>query len=139
VTEQGTLNETAYAEYGSLYVSTHVLWTMFFDYASYTSVLAWMAFFGYSHIKAIITKFNERRRSGKSVSDQYTDPLNVIMRSYQEVPLWWFILLFMTSFVIILSVVAKGHLYIPVWTYFMALLTGAIVVIVFLPLVLFFI
>lgn len=105
---------------------------MFFDYASYTSVLAWMAFFGYSHLKAIFTKASARWKSKTkiSVNEQYTDRLNVLMRSYEEIPLWWFIALFLCSFTIILTILASGHLYIPIWTYFIALATGAIVVIV---------
>jgi hypothetical protein len=127
-----TLNETAYAQYGIPYVGAQQLWNMFFDYASYTSVIAWMALFGYPHIKATLAKFMERSRSRgkKSVYEQYTDPLNVIMRSYEEVPLWWYIALFVVSFVIIITILACGFLYIPIWTYFMALLTGAVVVIV---------
>jgi OPT oligopeptide transporter protein len=130
-----TLNETAYAEFGVPYVGAQQLWNMFFDYASYTSVMAWMAFFGYSHIKATLSKFMERWRSrGKtSVYDQYTDPLNVLMRSYEEVPLWWYIALFLVSFLIIITLLACGYLYIPLWTYFIALLTGAVVVIVCSP------
>jgi hypothetical protein len=130
-----TLNTTAYAEFGIPYVGAQQLWNMFFDYASYTSVLAWMAFFGYPHIKATLSKFVERWRSrGKmSVYDQYTDPLNVLMRSYEEVPLWWYIALFLVSFLIIITLLACGFLYIPVWTYFIALLTGAVVVVVRTP------
>ena len=132
VTAQMTLNETAYAEFGTPYVGAQQLWNTFFDYASYTSVLTWMAFFGYPHIKATLSKFMERWRSRgkKSVYDQYTDPLNVIMRSYEEVPLSWYIALFLVSFVIMIALLARGELYIPMWTYFMALLTGAVVVIV---------
>jgi hypothetical protein len=125
-------NETAYAEYGPIFVGTQVLWNAFFDYASYTSVLTWMAFFGFPHLKLIFKKFLHRQRSNRhiSINEQYTDPLNVLMRSYPEVPLWWFIALFLCSFVIIISILASGHLYIPVWTYFVALATGAVVVIV---------
>lgn len=105
---------------------------MFFDYASYTSVLTWMLFFGYPHLKAIFVKAKARWKSKTkiSVNEQYTDRLNVLMRSYEEVPLWWFIALFMCSFTIIITILTSGHLYIPVWTYFIALATGAIVVIV---------
>jgi hypothetical protein len=132
ITPQVTLNETAYAEYGNLFVGPQQLWSMFFDYASYTSAMVWMALFGYPQIKATISKFKERWNSGnkKSVNDQYTDPLNVIMRSYEEVPLWWYVALFLASFAIIITILACGFLYIPIWTYFIALATGAVVVIV---------
>lgn len=105
---------------------------MFFDYASYTSVMVWMLLFGYPHLKATFARFVERwkSRGKKSVNDQYTDPLNVLMRSYEEVPLWWYIALFLASFAIIVTILASGYLYIPIWTYFIALATGAVVVIV---------
>lgn len=127
-----SFNETAYAEHGHIFVGTQLLWNMFFDYASYTSVLAWMLLFGYPHLKAIFLKFLARKMAkGKiSVNEQYTDRLNLLMRSYEEVPLWWFIALFLASFTIIIAILASGHLYIPIWTYILALATGAIVVIV---------
>lgn len=40
LTPQATLNETAYAENGDLYFGTQMLWSIFFDYASYTSGIA---------------------------------------------------------------------------------------------------
>lgn len=135
ITPQVTLNETAYAELGPLYVGAQLLWGTFFDYASYTSVLVWMGLFGYPHLKSTIIKFLERQRVTKegkklTVNEQYNDQLNVLMRSYEEVPLSWFILLFLVSFIIIVTIVGTGYLYIPLWTYFIALATGAIVVIV---------
>lgn len=97
-----------------------------------------MGLFGYPHLKATILKFFERQRQFKdgkklSVNEQYNDQLNVLMRSYEEVPLSWFIILFLVSFVIVVSIVGTGYLYIPLWTYFIALATGAVVVIVSLP------
>lgn len=91
-----------------------------------------MTLFGYPHLKAIAIKFKTRMTSKEkiSINEQYNDPLNILMRSYEEVPLWWFIALFLCSFIIIITILASGHLYIPLWTYFVALATGAIVVIV---------
>jgi hypothetical protein len=103
---------------------------MFFDYASYTSALAWMATFGYSQIKSTIKKLRARNNGadGESINFQYTDQLNVLMRAYKEVPIWWYIALFLCSFIAITSMVASGNLYIPFWTYLIALLTGAVMV-----------
>ena len=97
--------------------------------------MAWMALFGHPHVKSTIQKFKQRQWKGKeeSMNDQYSDQLNVLMRSYKEIPLWWFIALFMASFVIIITAIAKGHLCIPIWTYFIAMTTGAVVVIVSSP------
>ena len=130
LTPQATLNETAYAENGPLYLGTQMLWGMFFDYASYTSALAWMALFGFSQLRATIKKLRARNNSknGESINFQYNDRLNIIQRSYKEVPLWWYLVLFLCSFVAITAMVASNNLYIPWWTYLVSLLTGAIIV-----------
>ncbi|CZT46692.1 related to sexual differentiation process protein isp4 [Rhynchosporium secalis] len=130
LTPQATLNETAYEINGPLYLGAQVRWGMFFDYASYTSALVWMALFGFSQIKATIKKLRARNKSksGESINFQYNDRLNIIQRSYPEVPLWWYIVLFLVSFVAITAMVASGHLFIPWWTYLVALLTGALIV-----------
>jgi drug/metabolite transporter (DMT)-like permease len=130
ITDQATFNETTYQELGPLYMGTQQLWNIFFDYASFMSALIWMVLFGWPQIKLIWYKFRERQQSGftKSVNEQYTDQLNVLMRSYKEVPIWWFIVLFFCSFVPTIIILAKGYLYIPLWTYFIALGTGALVV-----------
>ena len=51
------------------------------------------------------------------------------MRNYEEVPLWWYVALFMCSFVSLITIIATGNLYIPIWTYFVAIATGAITII----------
>lgn len=128
------LNETAYDEYGELYVGAQYLWNMFFDYAAYSSALIWMGLFGYSQIKSSFAKFLERQRStknggGTKVTEQYPDQLNVLQRSYDEIPLWWFLALFLVSFVIMIAILATKQMFIPLWTYFVAIITGAIVVV----------
>lgn len=107
------------------------LWNMFFDYALFTSAFSWVLFFGWPQLKAMWTKWQARRASGWkiSVNDQYPDQLNVLMRSYKEVPIWWFIALFLCSFVPSVVILAKGYFFIPLWTYFIAILTGAVVVV----------
>jgi hypothetical protein len=125
-----TFNETAFEVNGPLFIGAQQLWGMFFDYASFTSALIWMGLFGWPQIKQVWFKFRERRQSGykKSINEQFPDQLNVLMRSYKEVPLWWFVALFFCSFVPTIAILATGHLYIPLWTYFIALGTGALVV-----------
>ncbi|KAI0472968.1 OPT oligopeptide transporter protein-domain-containing protein [Xylariaceae sp. FL0804] len=128
VTDQSTLNQTAYAEYGDLYLGTQYLWSIFFDYASYISAYSWIAFFGATKIRDGYRKFRARLNNpGQGINHQYTDRLNVLMRSYPEVPLWWYIVLFAVSFVSIMTCVGLDILYIPWWTYLVALATGAAV------------
>lgn len=64
------------------------------------------------------------------INHQYEDRLNVLMRSYEEVPLWWYLVLFMCCFVTMITILAKGYLFIPIWTYFIALATGALAIVV---------
>lgn len=110
-----SFNETAYEEYGAPYVSTQVLWSMFFDYAAYASALSWMALFGFKQMKNTVAKLKERAtKKGVRISEQYDDQLSIMQRSYEEVPLWWFIALFLASFISLLTIVATNSLYIPV-------------------------
>ncbi|CAG8978258.1 hypothetical protein HYALB_00009155 [Hymenoscyphus albidus] len=131
MTSQSSLNETAYAELGPLYMSTQLRWGMFFDFASYSSAMVWMAIFGYPAIKSAWLKFKDRSSNGrrKPVSEQYPDQLNVLMRNYKEVPLSWFMVLIGSAFLVIMTVVAKTDLYIPWWTVLVAMSTGAVVVV----------
>ncbi|ORY68575.1 OPT oligopeptide transporter protein-domain-containing protein [Pseudomassariella vexata] len=122
-------NETAYQELGPVYVGTQVLWGMFFDYAAYTSAIVWMALFGFKEIKGSFAKLWARRKATTKITEQYHDQLNIIQRSYPEVPAWWFLALFAASFVSLLAIVATNSLYIPVYTYFVAVATGAIMVV----------
>ncbi|KAI1083117.1 OPT superfamily oligopeptide transporter [Whalleya microplaca] len=130
ITSNSGFNQTAYEENGPMYLGAHYLWSIFFDYASYFSAYSWIVFFGASKIRDAYRKFRARQaNAGQGINHQYTDRLNVLMRSYPEVPLWWYIVLFLASFVSIMTIVGLDLLFIPWWTYFVAIATGAIVVI----------
>jgi hypothetical protein len=76
----------------------------------------WMGLFGYPNIRDTIQKLRTRAatkdKSG-GISGLYTDRLNVLMRSYKEVPLWWYLALFAGSFITIIVILAKGYFFIP--------------------------
>lgn len=130
LTPQITLNETMYAELGPPFVSTQVLWNMFFDYAAYTSAIVWMACFGWQQLHSSFVKVKQRMTNKSArISEQYDDQLSILQRSYDEVPMWWFGLLFGASFVALIVIIACGKLFVPVWTYFVAVGTGAILVV----------
>jgi OPT family small oligopeptide transporter len=138
-----TLNETAYEQYGPAYMGLQNIWATFFNYAKLPSAFVWIATFGASRLLATFRKNQKSRRDRKAaakenvatgsslpnIHHQYTDRLNVLQRSYKEVPVWWFALLFLTGVVIIFAIVGSGQLFIPVWTVFIALATGVVVVI----------
>ncbi|KAG9231484.1 OPT oligopeptide transporter protein-domain-containing protein [Amylocarpus encephaloides] len=125
------LNITKYEEIGPLYVSAQLRWGMFFDFASFTSAMVWMAMFGYPALKSAVLKFRERVKSGRTttINDQFPDQLNVLMRKYPQVPVSWYLGLVGFSFLVIMTTVAKTDLYIPWWTVIVAMGTGAIVVV----------
>ncbi|KAF1960739.1 OPT superfamily oligopeptide transporter [Byssothecium circinans] len=133
ITPDLTFNETAYQELGPIYLGTQQLWSMFFDYSSYVSALTWMALFGYPQIKGTIQKLRERakQKGTSTVNDFYTDRLNVLMRSYKEVPLWWYIALFVASFVTIITILACNLFFIPIWTFFIAIFTSGVMILPF--------
>lgn len=107
-----------------------MLWGIFFDYASYTSAWVWMALFAHKQIAATWKKLKARNNSkkGETINHQYDDQLNILQRSYKEVPRWWYVTLFMCSFIPSIVMIAAGKLYIPIWTYFVAVATGAVIV-----------
>ncbi|KAB5527984.1 OPT oligopeptide transporter protein-domain-containing protein [Coniochaeta sp. 2T2.1] len=95
-----------------------------------TSAIVWMAVFGYGQIKDSFVKLWARRTAGAvKISEQFKDQLNVLQRSYQEVPLWWYAALFTASFIILLAITATDVLFIPWWTFLVAIATGALVVV----------
>jgi hypothetical protein len=75
-----------------------------------------MGLFGYPKIRDTIQKLRARaatKGKGGEINEFYTDRLNVLMRSYKEVPLWWYLALFVASFVTIIVILAKGYFFIP--------------------------
>ncbi|KAI1443533.1 OPT superfamily oligopeptide transporter [Annulohypoxylon stygium] len=141
VTPQNTFNQTAYEENGPLYLGVHYLWAIFFDYASYVSAYSWIAFFGASQIREGYRKFRARQQNaGQGINHQcmlsfyhpseyYTDRLNVLMRQYKEVPVWWYIVLFLAAFTAIMTMAGLDIIFIPWWTFLVALATGAAIVV----------
>ncbi|KAF1817669.1 OPT oligopeptide transporter [Eremomyces bilateralis CBS 781.70] len=117
----GTFNSTAYKEYGPVYMGAHFVSTIFFDYAAYVSGIVWMVFFGFKDI----------RRSFISFHQPYTDRLNLLMRSYKEVPWWWYILLFLGSVSTILSILGSDQFFAPWWAFLVALFSAVVVIVPF--------
>jgi OPT family oligopeptide transporter len=138
-----SLNETAYEEIGPVYMGLQNIWATFFSYTKLPSAFVWMATFGASGILGTFKKVRLAQQARKeatkegpvtgnsvpNIHHQYTDRLNVLQRSYQEVPAWWFITLFVVGTAVILAIVGSGNLFIPVWTVFVAIATGVVVVI----------
>ncbi|KAJ5710681.1 Oligopeptide transporter OPT superfamily [Penicillium malachiteum] len=130
------LNETAYEQYGPMYMGLQNVWSTFFDYAKLPAAITWIATFGYVQLKGNLTKilssYKERRsQQNQGIHYQYHDRLNVIQRQYKEIPLWWYLILFVVAFIILITCIACGYLFIPIWTLFVALASAAVFVIPF--------
>ncbi|CRG92406.1 hypothetical protein PISL3812_09465 [Talaromyces islandicus] len=128
------LNETAYAEIGPTYTGLQNVWSMFFDYAKLPSAFTWILTFGFTQVaenfrRAFKSRNKEAKKKGESINHQYHDRLNVIQRKYKEVPLWWFVSLFVAAFAVLIISIGCGYLWIPIWALFVALFFGGIVVV----------
>lgn len=131
------LNQTAYEHYGPMYMGLQNLWGTFFSYAALPGAITWILTFGYSQIKDNLTRAMNSRKTrdnahdGRGIHYQYHDRLNIIQRSYKEIPFWWYGLLFLAAFIILITSIACGYLFIPIWTLFVALASAAIFVLPF--------
>ncbi|KAF3049233.1 hypothetical protein E8E11_007645 [Didymella keratinophila] len=138
-----SLNETAWEEYGPAYMGLQFAWATFFNYSKLPSAFVWLATFGGPAIMATFAKNMAARKarsearkqssangaSESNIHHQYTDRLNVLQRSYKEVPGWWFVALFLAGFIVLLAIVGSGQLFIPWWTVIVGVATGFVVVI----------
>ncbi|CAN6597051.1 oligopeptide transporter 1 [Trichomonascus vanleenenianus] len=123
-------NETRYNELGPIHLGTQSLWNLFFDYAGYISAFTWAGCFGGPQLLESAKKFYNRYKLKKSdnIHQEYTDRLNKIQSSYDEVPLWWYVVLFFFSFLVLIVLTATNKMFIPWWTYIVGICFGAVVV-----------
>lgn len=138
-TSDGHLNLTAYEYYGPVHLGAQRAWNMFFDYAAYISGITWVVLFGYDGIKVSYKKLGqhyklqkERKKNGQkmnSINEQYTDRINKLQSAYEEVPLYWYMLMFLISFIILITVTATNSIPLPWWTVIVGLGIGLVIVI----------
>lgn len=74
-------------------------------------------FYGKSIVKAL-----RQARAGTM-----NDPHYQAMRKYKEVPIWWYVALFILAFVAGIITNVKGETTLPVWGYIVALLVGGFI------------
>ncbi|CAI5759636.1 unnamed protein product [Candida verbasci] len=129
LTPDHQLNMTAYKQLGPVHLGTQRAWNIFFDYAAFVSGFVWAVLFGYKSLKESVIKFYAAKLKSKSnTSSQYTDRLNKIQSKYADVPLWWFLILFICTFIILIVTSTTNALPIPWWTVFVAMAIGAVIV-----------
>lgn len=129
-----TLNVTAYNYYGPVNLGAQRAWNMFFDYAAYVSGIVWVVLFGYDQLRSSLnvlksTYSAENQKSGfTSIHLQYTDRLNKLQAKYEEVPMFWYLILFLISFSTLMFIFLSGHMFLPWWCCVVALGLGSIIV-----------
>lgn len=113
-----SLNQTAYAHYGPVYLGPQRAWNMFFDYAAYVSGALWVVLFGWDKIRAAVSRDNHR----------VADRLNNLAAAYATVQSSWYLALFVLSGGTLVLIFVSGHMFMPLWGCFVALTMGALIV-----------
>ncbi|KAG0271811.1 hypothetical protein BGZ97_011162, partial [Linnemannia gamsii] len=121
--KQGHFQQEAYDRLGIVYMSTYNLWGIFFGYATFLSAFVQIFLFGRQKIWSTIQHLRQRKQHS------FKDRLNVLMSAYEEVPLWWYIALFVCCTVTMLILIHTQDLYIPWWVYFIGLILGGLTVV----------
>ncbi|KAG7665717.1 uncharacterized protein J8A68_000737 [[Candida] subhashii] len=119
------LNTTAYEIYGPVHLGAQRAWNMFFDYAAYVSGITWVVLFGWDKFKLAFHKFTN---GGEYLKHMPKDRLNKLQAKYEDVPMKWYLMLFMISFTILMSIFWNGHMFMPWWCLIVALIMGSIIV-----------
>jgi hypothetical protein len=120
---QGHFQKEAYDHLGNVYMSPYNLWVFFFAFASFLSAFVQIFLFGRQKIWSTIQHLQQRKQHS------FKDRLNVLMFAYEEVPLWWYIALFVCCTVTMLILIHTQDLYIPWWVYFIGLILGGLTVV----------
>ncbi|OCF31915.1 OPT family small oligopeptide transporter [Kwoniella heveanensis BCC8398] len=112
LTDDVTLNKTAYAEYSPVYLSASFSVTFMCAFALSTALLVHTALYHGPRIyRAVI-----------NVKTEADDIHMKLMKHYPEVPDWWFLSLFVFVFVLAVVAIEVFHTDLPVWGYIIAVL-----------------
>lgn len=118
MTPEKTLNETAYAEYGPLQMSTFFAFTYGIMFAGLASVLTHTAL---HHGKDIVAQFRRSRSEPEDIHGK-------LMQAYPEVPHWWYMATFIVAFGVSFGVIYAWPIYLPWWGLILAVAIAAVFV-----------
>jgi OPT family small oligopeptide transporter len=113
----GVLDEAKYTAYGALRMDSFFALTYGVGFAGLTATLVHVALY---HGREIVARW-------KSARDENEDIHSRLMRTYPEVPDWWYGLLFIISFGLSMVTVEVWH-YMPWWALLLAFAIAAIFV-----------
>ncbi|CAO3631316.1 unnamed protein product [Cunninghamella echinulata] len=120
LTPENTLDEVAYATYGPIRMATFFAITYGIGFAGITSVLTHTFLY---HGKEIVRQFKASRTDNEDIHHK-------LMRSYPEVPGWWYYTIFIIAFglsFVVLYVWPK-EVQLPWWGMFLAIALSAVFV-----------
>lgn len=116
-----SFNSTAYEKYGPILLGTQRAWNIFFDYAAYISGVVWILAFKFDDIVDSVKNYFQ------SPEVAHDDILNKMQRKYEPVPYSWYLVLFLVSFITLMSISFSGQMFMPWWCCIVALGLGAII------------
>ncbi|KAG2192339.1 hypothetical protein INT46_009469 [Mucor plumbeus] len=119
LTPEKILDPVLYEQYGPLRMSSFFAFTYGIGFAGITSILTHTALY---HGKDIINQFKNSR------TQKNEDIHHKLMRSYPEVPHWWYIAIFFISFGVSFAVIYAWPIYLPWWGLILAILIPIIFV-----------
>ncbi|PWN23512.1 OPT oligopeptide transporter [Microstroma glucosiphilum] len=116
ITPQGTFDAVKYNNYSAQYLPTVFSISYGLSFASMTATLVHTALFSG---KDLIRQFKSSRTEEPDVHAR-------LMKSYKEVPVWWYVATFVVSIVFSIISIEVWDTQMPVWALFIGLLLGAI-------------
>ncbi|ODO11857.1 OPT family small oligopeptide transporter [Cryptococcus amylolentus CBS 6273] len=119
LTEDITLNQTAYAEYSPVYLSASFCVTFMVAFALSTALIVHTALYHGPRIYRAIV----------NVKTEADDIHFKLMKMYPEVPDWWFLALFLVVFVLAVVSLEVYHTELPVWGYIISVLLPLVYII----------
>ncbi|KIJ45258.1 hypothetical protein M422DRAFT_207611 [Sphaerobolus stellatus SS14] len=112
----GRFDEEAYLEYSPLYLPTTFAVAYGLQFALFTSSIVHI---GLWYGKDILRRFKLSLRDEKDIHCR-------LMAAYPEVPLWWYIALGLSSFVLGIVAIEVYNTQLPIWAYVIAIALAAV-------------
>lgn len=116
--EKGHIDQSKLNAVGVPYLTSSTVWGYFTQNLSIGALISHVLIF---YGKDMVIAWKQAR------SRTQPDPHYRGMLRYKEVPMWWYLVLFVLAFVAGIIVNAKGETTLPVWGYIVALLLGAFI------------
>ncbi|KAK9455001.1 OPT oligopeptide transporter protein-domain-containing protein [Dipodascopsis uninucleata] len=112
----GKLNITQYESYSSPYISAGNLVYMCAAYMNYTLTFCYIFLSEWKTIKESVVEFVRALKNRSTSSyEQYDDAISTMMRKYNEVPDWWFLVVMLFAIVCGIVSITVYPSDVPVW------------------------